>query len=116
MVTTETDPEVSISRAELRDELLYDFLLRCRLHAQQLPSVPSAGELSLCKVQPPPELGEIGQFVTRPPFPCLAHTLTCTHTYLNLITPPRCALNFLVRIMGILYPLLQIQGWLWRYF
>lgn len=93
IVTAETDPEVSLSRAELCDELLYDLLLRLRFHAQQLPSVPPAGELCLCEVQPSPELREIGQLVTRLPFSCLAHTLTCIRTHIHLITCTNCTLN-----------------------
>lgn len=82
MVTAETDPEISISRAQLCDELLYEFLLGLGLHAQQLAPVSPAGELCLCEVQPPPELREICQLVTRLPFSCLAHALTCIHTHI----------------------------------
>lgn len=81
VVPAETDPEVSISWAELSDELLDDLLLGRRLHTQQLPSIPSAGEICLYEVQPPPELGEVGQLVAWLPFSCLAHTLTCIHTH-----------------------------------
>lgn len=77
MVTAETNPEVAVGGLELSDELLDELLFRQRLHAQQLPAVPSAGQLGLGEVQPPPRIGEIGQFVTRPAFSCPAHSLTC---------------------------------------
>lgn len=85
-VPAEADPEVSVCRAELCDELLYDLLLGRGFHAQQLPAVPSAGQSRIFKVQPPPELGEVSQLVTRLPFPCLAHALTCIRTYMHPFT------------------------------
>ena len=106
MVPAETDPEVSIGWAELRDELLYDLLLRSRLHAQQLTSIPSAGELCLGEVQPPPQLGEVGKLVARLPFSCLAHTLTCNHTHTHThkhITSASCApITFRCSFTGVI--------------
>lgn len=115
MVPAETDPEVSIGWAELCDELLYELLLRCRFHTQQLPSIPSAGKICLHEVKPPPELGEVGQLVTRPPFSCLADTLTCVHTYTHkcqLFNFFMCCLSYFKTIdltVGILYTQVQIQ-------
>lgn len=80
VIPAETDPEVSISWAELCDELLHDLLLSCGLNAQQLPTVPSTGHICLHEVQPTPELGEVGQLVAWFSFSCLAHSLTCIHT------------------------------------
>ena len=90
VVPAETDPEVSVGRPELRDELFYDLLLRSRLHAQQLPSVPPAGELCLGEVQPPPQLGEVGKLVARLLFSCLAHALTCNNTHTHTQTHHKC--------------------------
>lgn len=78
--TPQTYPEVSIRGTEISDELLYDLLLGRGLDAQQLASVSFASALRLLKVQLPAQLWEIGQFVTRSPFSCLAHSLTWTET------------------------------------
>lgn len=80
LVPPETDPEVSIGGAELCDELLHQLLLLRRLHAQQLPAVPPAGQVGLLEVQLPPELGEVGQLVAGLPSARPAHALTCMHT------------------------------------
>lgn len=77
VVPAEPDPEVSIRRPQLRDELLHHLLLRFRLDAEQLPTVSSAGQICLNEVQPPPELGEVGQLVARFTFPGLALSLAC---------------------------------------
>lgn len=70
MVSAETYPEVSISWAELCDELLYDLLLGLRLHAQELPPIPSAGAFCLHEVQLTAELGEVGQLTACLFLPC----------------------------------------------
>lgn len=80
LVPPQADPEVSVGGAELRDELLHQLLLWRRLHTQQLPAVPPAGQVGVLEVQLPLELGEVGQLVAGLPSPRPAHALTCTHT------------------------------------
>lgn len=79
VVPSQADPEVAIGWTQLCDQLLHHLLLRFGLDAEQLPSVSSAGQICLHKVQPPPELGEVGQLVAGFAFPCLAHPLACNH-------------------------------------
>lgn len=96
MVSAETYPEVSISWAELCDELLYDLLLGLRLHAQELPPIPSAGAFCLHEVQLTAELGEVGQLIAWLPFSCLAHALAYnTHTHTHNIVHAGYKLNWL---------------------
>lgn len=96
MVSAETYPEVSISWAELCDELLYDLLLGLRLHTQELPPIPSAGAFCLHEVQLTAELGEVGQLIAWLPFSCLAHALAYnTHTHTHNIVHAGYKLNWL---------------------
>lgn len=79
VITPQPDPEVSIGGPQIRDELLDDLLLGSRLHAEKLAAIPAAGQVGLSEIQPSPQLGEIGQLVTRPAVTRLAYTLTCIH-------------------------------------